>query len=90
MLTKSEDVIPSCVEETIDDLQTRYMEYNKNSKSYTWKVLKGNDVVELDMSKTLDENGIIDESQKYEKLGFDDDFYVPTLHIYYNDDLNYA
>ena len=39
------------------------------------------------MAKTLDENGIADESDEFERLGLPNDYYIPALHIYFNDDL---
>lgn len=41
----------------------------------------------LDMEKTLQENGVADESEEFEELGISEDFYVPVLHLYFNDDL---
>ena len=90
MLTKTEDVINTCIEETVENMQERYIEYNEHSKSYTWKSIIHGVMCELDMTKTLEENGISDEAEKFRKLGLDEDFYVPTVHIYYNDDLTYA
>ena len=90
MLSKTENTIYVCAEETVADIQTRYMEYNKHSESYTWKALLDGEFVLLDMEKTLEENGVIDETENFYKLGLDDDFYVPVLHLYFNDDLTYA
>jgi hypothetical protein len=90
MLTKKEDVIKVCGEETISERQDSYMEFNKKSRSYTWKFTKEDEIIELELSKTLEENGIPDESEKFLKFGLNDDFDIPVLHIYYNDDLNYA
>jgi len=90
MLTKSEDVINTCTEEKIDEMKDRYMEYNKHARSYTWKAIVNDALIYLDMNKTLEENGIPDESEKFRSLGLDDDFYVPTIHIYFDDDLTYA
>jgi hypothetical protein len=42
------------------------------------------------MSKTLDENGILDESEELEQISIDDDLYLPTIHVYFNDDLTVA
>ena len=39
------------------------------------------------MTKNLDENSVIDESDKFIALCLDYDFYIPTLQIYFNDDL---
>lgn len=90
MLTKTEDLIHACQEETIDDIRERYMEYNKHAHSYTWKALINDEFINLNMKATLEENGIEDESEKFTSLGLDDDAFVPTLLIYFNDDLTYA
>jgi len=87
MVTRNEDVITICSEETISDIRDRYMEYNAHSQSYTWKALINDEFVPLNMTITLEENGVPDESEKFINLGMDYDFYIPTLHIYYNDDL---
>ena len=39
------------------------------------------------MKKNLIDNGIPDESDEFESLRIDSDYYYPVLHLYYNDDL---
>ncbi|RYH04822.1 hypothetical protein EON65_46380 [archaeon] len=90
MLTRTDHVLKVCKEETLNDIKNRYFEYNFNSISYTWKTLGGNDYVVLNNNRTLEENGIKDESEMYLKLGMDDEFYLPNLLIFYNDDLHEA
>ena len=90
MHSRTEDIISTCCEETINEILERYMEYNKHADSYTWKALKDGEFVLLDMNKTLEKNGIVDEIELFYELGMDDDFYIPTLHIYFNDDLTIA
>ena len=46
--------------------------------------------VNLNMDRTLEANGIEDESEKFLELGMDEDFFIPTVHIYFSDDLTYA
>ncbi len=87
MVTRTEDVINVCQEETISDIRDRYLEYNAHSHSYTFKALINDEFTVLDMNKTLDENNVLDEQEKFVDLNMDYDFYVPALHIYYNDDL---
>ena len=87
MLTKKDDSIYVCDEETIDDIRERYIEYNAHSKSYTWKKIVGDAFVPLVMDTTLAENGLEDESEEFFKLGIDEDLYPTTIYIYYNDDL---
>jgi hypothetical protein len=45
---------------------------------------------ELDLNKTLQENGLVDESGTYEALDMPSDYHVPVLHVYWNDDLTVA
>jgi hypothetical protein len=91
-LTQQEYVLEVCSEETISEIQDRYIAYNGHAASYTWKRLTedGEKFIGLDMDKNLEDNGIIDEDLEFEKLHIPDDFYVPVIHIYYNDDLTIA
>ena len=41
----------------------------------------------LDMDKTLEENGIVDEDEDFYQLKMDDNRYLPAIGLYYNDDL---
>mmetsp|Transcript_28273 Transcript_28273/g.27109 ORF Transcript_28273/g.27109 Transcript_28273/m.27109 type:complete len:157 (-) Transcript_28273:168-638(-) len=90
MLTRVDDVINTCQEETINEIRERYVEYNRHAQSYTWKVIINDAFINLEMNLTLKENGVEDESDKFLELGLDEDFFIPTLHIYFNDDLTYA
>lgn len=41
------------------------------------------------MNKTLEENGIKDETDEFRNLEVpEDEWYVPAIHIYFNDDLS--
>jgi len=40
-LTKREDVLTVCSEETIKEIRDRYLEYNAHAASYAWKKLDG-------------------------------------------------
>ena len=90
MLTHYEDIIKICHEETVGQIRNRYMEYNLNSNSYTWKALINGEFVNLNLDKTLEENDILDETENFIRYGMDEEFAIPNLHIYYNDDLNNA
>eukprot|EP01064_Diplonema_japonicum_P037752 TRINITY_DN8958_c0_g1_i1.p1 TRINITY_DN8958_c0_g1~~TRINITY_DN8958_c0_g1_i1.p1 ORF type:complete len:228 (+),score=35.81 TRINITY_DN8958_c0_g1_i1:159-842(+) len=85
-LTTHETTLEVCSEETLYDIQTRYLTVNAHARSYTWKRQETTSR-ELDMSKTLEENNIPDESEEFAKLGLPDDYYTPALHIYFDDDL---
>lgn len=88
VLTQQSMTLEVCAEETIDEIQDRYMElFNSHASSYTWKHLADDTFVPLDMAQTLEENGIEDESLEFEQLGMDAEEYKPILHVYFNDDL---
>ena len=87
MTTRGEDVITVCSEETINDIRDRYMEYNAHACSYTFKALIKGEFVCLDMTQTLDTNGVLDESDEFVDLNMEYDCYIPSLHLYFNDDL---
>eukprot|EP01039_Chlorochromonas_danica_P004820 gene4820-5284_t len=90
MLTRCDHVIKVCKEESLEDIKNRYFDYNFNSNSYTWKTLIHGEYVVLKNNLTLEQNGIADESENFLKLGMDEDFYLPNLLIFYNDDLHEA
>lgn len=90
-LTQQNDVLLVCNEETVAEMRDRYIEYNKHATSYTWKRLDDDGkFVKLTMSRTLEENGVVDDSVDFEALGIDEDYYYTTIHVYFNDDLTYA
>lgn len=57
-------------------------------------ILKGEDgqfsFQELDSNLTLEANGIFDESVTYNSCNLPHDYYIPALHLYWNDDLSVA
>jgi len=82
-LTSQEQILEVCSEETINEIQDRYFHYNSHARSYTWKYNGEN----LQMSKTLAENKVSDESEEFFKLGLDESQFLPAIHLYFNDDL---
>jgi hypothetical protein len=42
------------------------------------------------MNKTLEENGVVDETSTFEDLLVPTDAFIPVLHVYWNDDLTVA
>ena len=44
----------------------------------------------MDMNKTLEENGVTDECDKFNELRLDDEHSLPAMHLYFNDDLTEA
>ena len=85
-LTKADDIIEVCNEETMNEILDRYLELNEHAASYTRKRLGR----PLDMDKTMEENDIPDESEDFIDLNLDEDSYIPCVHIYFNDDLTVA
>ena len=91
MLSRQETTIEVCSEETLNEIQRRYLGYNAHAQSYTWKRTDSKAVGRvLDMRKTLEENGIADDMPSFDKLNIDEDFYIPVLHLYFSDDLTIA
>ena len=72
-----------CAEETLSEILERYKPYNAHARSYTWKYFG----VNMDMQKTLEENGVEDESENFYELGMDEDQYLPPITLHFNDDL---
>lgn len=72
-----------CSEETIEDILERYLKINSHARSYTWKYLGE----PLNMKQTLEMNGIPDIDEKVESLRLDSDDFIPTLSLYFNNDL---
>lgn len=100
VLTGQEHLMEVPSEETVAELRERYLEYNWHAGSYTWKVLRkaedeeggGGELsfVELDLEKTLGENGVVDEAEDFEELSIPSDYFIPVIHLYYTDDLTVA
>lgn len=82
-LTSQEQVLEVCSEETMTEILARYQLHNTHAASYTWKY----DGRNLDMEKTLQENGISDEDEEFYNLGMNNDQYLQAIHLYFNDDL---
>jgi hypothetical protein len=85
-LTRQDDIISVCQEETIYEILDRYKEINEHAESYTWKRLQR----VLDMEQTLTENDIPDETADFLSLELDPETYIPAIHLYFNDDLTEA
>jgi cytochrome b involved in lipid metabolism len=90
ILTQQEDDLRVASEDTIAGIQRRYNSYNSHAASYTWKALRGDVFVPLDLDLTLAQNGVADESAEFERLGALDECSTPVLFIYFNDDLTVA
>lgn len=85
-LTSQETVVEVCAEETIAEILKRYLIHNSHAASYTWKY----ECCNLDMDKTLEENGIKDDDEDFYRLRMNDDEFLQCVHLYFNDDLTEA
>ena len=93
MITDHQDILEVASEETINEILDRYLKINVHANSYVWKRLGKplGTYYQSDMKMTLAENDIYDENQEYESLGIPEDkWYIPTIHLYFNDDLTFA
>lgn len=91
VLTGNEVTLEVCSEETLREIMLhRYIGVNAHAGSYTWKRHDSEGTWALDMAKTLEENNIKDESDEFEALGLASDHYIPSVHLYFNDDLTFA
>lgn len=86
LLTKQKNTIEVPVEETIDEIQERYLMFNAHAKSYKWTRLGK----PLDMKQSLEENGMKDETEEFLRLGIDPDDHIPVIHLHFLDDLTEA
>jgi hypothetical protein len=91
-LTQHEHELVVPVEETVGEIQERYLSFNGHARSYTWKRLTedGEKFVVMDMDKTLEENGVKDEDAEFDNLQIESDLFIPCIHILFNDDLSIA
>lgn len=85
-LTSQDHVIEVCSEEIMTEILERYLKYNSHAASYTWKYDSRN----LVMNSTLEDNGITDEDEEFYKLSMNDDTFLQSIHLYFNDDLTEA
>lgn len=93
-LTSQEHLVEFGVENTVEEMQKRYLEWNAHCGSYTWKALVNGEFRPLDIHRTLEQNGvpIVADAEELERLGLSEDEpdLIPTLCIAFNDDLTVA
>lgn len=85
LMTRQKNTLEVPVEETVAEIQQRYLVHNAHAGSYTWKRLGK----PLNMDKTLAENGMEDETEEFLRLSIDPD-HIPVIHLHFNDDLTEA
>eukprot|EP00891_Asterochloris_glomerata_P006785 jgi/Astpho2/6785/fgenesh1_pm.00103_%23_5_t len=82
VLTDSESTLQVPREETVADIRERYLDINSHASSYNWMALQ------LDLNKTLEENGVTDDDVELAASGLPADGYVSVLHLHFCDDLS--
>lgn len=84
-LTGHRHLITVPAEETIAEIASRYSRYNSAALTgYQWRY-QGED---LQMDKTLDENGIADEREVYLRLNWpENQWYTPVITLIWKDEL---
>jgi len=97
VLTRQEHLMEVPGEETLMEIQTRYAEFNWHAESYAWRVLKRSGgpeselkFTDVDLEKTLEQNGVVDDTQTFEELSIPNDAAIPVIHLYFKDDLTVA
>ncbi len=84
------------MEETINQIMERYVSLNAHALSYealklcTCDTHEGKVFVALDMNKSLEENGVFDESLEYGEMGMEINHLIPVMDVHYTDDLTVA
>mmetsp|Transcript_12515 Transcript_12515/g.22095 ORF Transcript_12515/g.22095 Transcript_12515/m.22095 type:complete len:241 (-) Transcript_12515:80-802(-) len=86
LLTKQKNTLEVPIEETVEEIRERYLLHNAHAGSYTWKRLGK----PMNMEKTLEQNGMKDETEEFMRLGIDPEDHTPVIHLYFNDDLTEA
>ena len=70
----------------MSEILERYLKFNAHAASYTWKY----DGRNLDMNRTLEQNEIKDDDEDFYQLSMNDDSFLQSVHLYFNDDLTEA
>lgn len=55
-----------------------------------WSIIFYNPGTNLNMTKSLEQNGVKDEDEEFYELNFNEEDWLPAIHIYFNDDLTEA
>jgi hypothetical protein len=97
MLTQQQHTLEVPEEDTLAEIRERYLSMNSHACAYLWKAFIRKqgctdcvEPTELDMNKTLSENGLPNESASFEECGLDFSLQVPVIHLYWSDDLTVA
>ena len=93
-LTAHEHSLEVAAEQTVQEIASKYLEFNAHASGYAWKVLDSSSGQPrtLDMGLTLEQNGLPDETEEMEQLGLDaeEQDLVPVILLYFKDSLTVA
>ena len=92
MLTDQEDTLEVPEEETVGEIRRRYSNINGHAAAYGLRSLArdacGNWTCrELDLTKTLEQNGLPNEALAFEEVDLLSDFSTPVIFAQWMDDL---
>ncbi|CAG9460560.1 unnamed protein product [Pedinophyceae sp. YPF-701] len=94
VLTSQEHEMFVPCEETLAQIRERYLPRNWHAASYQWKALLTRhghvDFYPVDMTQTLEENGVVDGAPEFDALDVPRALHCPAIHLYWADDLTVA
>jgi hypothetical protein len=70
-LTSHSHTLDVGCEQTVAAIAEKFLLYNAHARAYTWRALVDGKMRALDMEKTLEENGVADDTAELEKIGLD-------------------
>jgi hypothetical protein len=85
-VTGLKDILEVAGEQSFGEILHRFLRISAHAESSAGKFLGRT----LAMKKTLPQNGVLGESEVFASLNLDYDLYLPTILIYFNDDLTVA
>ena len=80
-LTGQDDTMEVAGEETVADIKRRWIADYGGGSGYVLKV-RGQ---VLELNKTLEQNGMVDERGEMEELGMNCRDFIPVIHLYFDD-----
>ena len=84
-LSYTEDILIVPIEENLNEICERYLKMNSHAKSYVWKDIEGR---VLNMEFNLYHNNLGEDLELNEYINLpEEDIYIPTLFLHFNDDL---
>ena len=84
-MSYTENILIVPIEENLNEICERYLKMNSHAKSYVWKDIEGR---VLNMEFNLYDNNLGENLELNEYVNLpEEDVYIPTLFLHFNDDL---